>query len=77
MPVNPDLRQALGPVLTKVEGGTGMGDSYTLTDTVDDYGVYYYWLVDVETDGDVNIEDVPVRMTVDRFQRSYLPIITR
>ncbi len=74
MPVDPDLRAALGPVLTKVEGGTGQGDTYTFTDTVDEYGVYYYWLVDVETDGDVNIEEQPVRITTDRFRRYFLPI---
>ena len=44
---------------------------------MDEYGVYYYWLVDVETDGDVNIEEQPVRITTDRFRRYFLPIASR
>ena len=76
MPVNPDLSQALGPILTKVDGGTGTGSSYSYEDTVEEYGTYWYWLVDVETDGDVNVEPTPVRVDLSRIKTIYLPIVT-
>ncbi|MFK7802713.1 MAG: SdrD B-like domain-containing protein [Anaerolineae bacterium] len=75
MPVNPDLGEALGPILTKVDGGTGTGSTYSFDDTVDEYGTYWYWLVDVETDGDVNIEERPVKITFSRFETLYLPMV--
>lgn len=77
-PIMPDpinLDQAIGFVETNIEKGTVAGSSYTFEDEVDEYGTYYYWLVDVEYDEDTNIEPRPVRVVVSRFKLLFLPFI--
>ncbi len=59
---------------TAVAGGTGPGASYSYTDTVPADGLYYYWLVDVETDNDTAVHG-PVSVNVTPFINLYLPLV--
>ncbi|MEM7334387.1 MAG: SdrD B-like domain-containing protein, partial [Chloroflexota bacterium] len=59
---------------TAVVGGTGPGSNYSYTDSGVANGTVYYWLVDVETDGDTETHG-PVSVQVQPGVRIYLPII--
>jgi hypothetical protein len=59
---------------TAVSGGTGPGASYSYTDTVPADGLYYYWLVDVETDDDTVLHG-PITVNVTPFINLYLPMV--
>ncbi|MBK7894234.1 MAG: carboxypeptidase regulatory-like domain-containing protein [Anaerolineaceae bacterium] len=59
---------------TAVPNGTGPGASYSYTDDVPGTGTYYYWLVDVETDGDTAVHG-PAIANVTPFFNVYLPLV--
>ncbi|WP_420631305.1 SdrD B-like domain-containing protein [Candidatus Leptofilum sp.] len=59
---------------TAVPGGTGPGANYSYVDDVPDNGTYYYWLVDVETDGDTAVHG-PISVAVTPFFNLYLPLV--
>lgn len=61
---------------TAVSGGTGPGAAYSHTDNSAPDGTVYYWLVDVETDGDESING-PVSVFVGEQMTIYLPLVTR
>jgi hypothetical protein len=56
-----------------VPGGSGPGTSYSYADTVPNYGVWYYWLEDVETGGATALHG-PISVNVTQFYRFYLPV---
>ncbi|MAU00242.1 MAG: hypothetical protein CL608_24140 [Anaerolineaceae bacterium] len=59
---------------TAVPNGSGPGASYSYTDTVPADGLYYYWLVDVETDDDTAVHG-PISVNVTPFFNLYLPMV--
>ncbi|MCB8975991.1 MAG: carboxypeptidase regulatory-like domain-containing protein [Ardenticatenaceae bacterium] len=59
---------------TAVPGGSGPGASYSYTDTVPADGVYYYWLVDVETGGATEVHG-PATVNVTPYFNIYLPMV--
>jgi hypothetical protein len=61
-------------VSSTVEGGTGPGAAYSFTDDVPAFGSWYYWLVDVETDGDTAVH-TPVSINATRFFTTFLPMV--
>ncbi|MBK8900438.1 MAG: carboxypeptidase regulatory-like domain-containing protein [Anaerolineaceae bacterium] len=60
---------------TAVPGGSGPGASYSYTDTVPADGLYYYWLVDVETGGATEVHG-PITVNVTPFFNLYLPLVS-
>lgn len=59
---------------TAVFGGTGPGSAYQFTDTVPDYGVWTYWLEDVDTAGTKTVAGSR-SVTVSPIRPFYLPVI--
>lgn len=52
------------------------GAAYSFTDTVPGYGLYWYWLEDVDTTGDRSTHD-PIPVMVSLIKNIYLPLINR
>ncbi|MEM7331345.1 MAG: hypothetical protein AAF490_04565 [Chloroflexota bacterium] len=59
---------------TKVAGGTGPGATYDHVDTVPQFGRWWYWLEDVDTEGN-KTQHGPIYIDYSQFIRRYLPII--
>jgi hypothetical protein len=61
---------------TAVSGGTGPGTDYVYQENVPAYGTYYYWLEDVDTEGQKQ-KHGPVMTQISRIKTIYLPLIIK
>ncbi|MEM8859287.1 MAG: SdrD B-like domain-containing protein, partial [Chloroflexota bacterium] len=52
------------------------GNSYGINDNTPDFGTYYYWLVDVDTNGHETVHG-PIQVTTSPFWTLHLPLINR
>ncbi|VAW35558.1 hypothetical protein MNBD_CHLOROFLEXI01-116, partial [hydrothermal vent metagenome] len=60
---------------TAVPGGSGPGASYSFIDNVPTNGIYYYWLEDIETDGDTAVHG-SINVNVSLIFTLFLPMVS-
>jgi hypothetical protein len=51
------------------------GASYSFDDTVPGYGQYWYWLEDIDTEGNVQTRHGPLSVSVSKIRTQFLPMI--
>ncbi|HFQ93598.1 MAG TPA: DUF11 domain-containing protein, partial [Anaerolineae bacterium] len=73
-----DTAELVETVNTQVPGGSGPGTSYEYLDTVPERTVWYYWLVDVDTNGVETVHGPQsVAAATTNNYTIYLPIVMR
>lgn len=58
------------------DAGGSDGAVYQYQDVVGNFGTWYYWLEDIDTEEGETLHG-PIQVQVSRFQNSYLPLISR